>query len=303
MTVVARIQGLEKNFGAEPVLRGLDLDVPRGACVAVLGPNGAGKTTTLRVLLGQSPYTRGTVEVFGLAMPDHARRVRARIGVVPQADNLDPDFTVAENLLVYGRYFGLGDAALRTRVPELLAFADLSTRAAARIGTLSGGMKRRLIIARALINDPELIILDEPTTALDPQARHLVWSRLHRLREQGKTLILTTHYMEEAERLADRIVIVDHGRVLDHGIRGELIRRHVEPEVIEVRGRSAEARALLAPLDGTRLETVGETLYAYTRAARPLLDRLEARPDLTYLHRPANLEDVFLQLTGRELRD
>jgi lipooligosaccharide transport system ATP-binding protein len=229
--------------------------------------------------------------------------VRARTGVVPQADNLDPDFTVAENLRVYGRYFGIAATTLDARIHELLAFVDLTDRADARIATLSGGMKRRLTIARALVNDPELVVLDEPTTGLDPQVRHMIWGRLRDLRQAGKTLLLTTHYMEEAERLCDELIIMDQGRILEQGTPASLIRKHAEPEVIEVRGEEQLARQALASAGEGRFEAVGDTYFYYTRDARAVVKQLETMPGLTFLHRPANLEDVFLKLTGRELRD
>ena len=303
MQPVVQIRGLTKRFGEREVLRGLDLEVPAGVCFGVLGPNGAGKTTTLRALLGLSPGTGGEVKVFGLPIPAEGRAVRARCGVVPQADNLDPDFTVIENLQVYARYFGLGADAIRERLRELLAFVELTDRTNAPIATLSGGMKRRLTIARALINSPELIILDEPTTGLDPQVRRMIWARLRALREQGKTLLLTTHYMDEAERLCDELVIVDNGKVLERGSPRDLIRKHVEPEVLEVHGAAERARAVLAASNGARIEELGDTYYCYTRDARALLATLEQHRELTFLHRPTNLEDVFLKITGHELRD
>jgi lipooligosaccharide transport system ATP-binding protein len=302
MQPVVEAHGLVKRYDGKTVVHGLDLSISAGRCFGLLGPNGAGKTTTLRMLLGQSPLSGGTLKVFGLPIPDDARAVRARTGVVPQTDNLDPDFTVAENLRVYGRYFSLPTQVLNTRLHELLEFVGLDDRAGARIATLSGGMKRRLTIARALINDPELIVLDEPTTGLDPQARHMIWARLRELRAAGKTLLLTTHYMEEAERLCDELVILDEGRLLEQGTPAALIRQHVEPEVLELRGEAASIREALAGLDG-RLETVGDTLFYYARDARAAVARFEGRPAVSFLHRPANLEDVFLKLTGRDLRD
>jgi lipooligosaccharide transport system ATP-binding protein len=302
MQTVVHITGLRKQYNGREVVRGIDLNVPAGCCFGLLGPNGAGKTTTLRLLLGQSPVNSGEIRVFGLPIPQAGREVRARTGVVPQADNLDPDFTVAENLRVYGRYFGIPAARLETRIRELLAFVDLSDRADARITALSGGMKRRLTIARALINDPELVVLDEPTTGLDPQVRHMIWGRLRDLRQAGKTLLLTTHYMEEAERLCDELIIMDAGRILERGAPAALIKKHAEPEVLEVRGEERLARQALAAGQG-RFEVVGDTYYYYTRDARAVVKQLEGLPGLTFLHRPANLEDVFLKLTGRELRD
>jgi lipooligosaccharide transport system ATP-binding protein len=303
MQTIVDIRGLTKRFGSREVLRGLDLTVPAGVCFGVLGPNGAGKTTTLRALLGLTPVSGGEVRVFGETMPAAGRAVRARCGVVPQADNLDPDFTVIENLQVYARYFGLTATAIAGRIRELLAFVELTDRADSPIATLSGGMKRRLTIARALINHPELIILDEPTTGLDPQVRRMIWARLRALREEGRTLLLTTHYMDEAERLCDEVVIVDHGQILERGSPRELIRKHVEHDVLEVRGKVEQARATLATARDARIELIGDTHYCYTRDARALLATLEQHHDLTFLHRPANLEDVFLKLTGHELRD
>ena len=298
--VVAR--GLQKTFGDYRAVDGVDFDIPRGRCFGFLGPNGAGKTTTLRMLLGLTPSSGGSLSVFGLPVPEQGRAVRARVGIVPQADNLDPDFTVQENLEMYGSYFGIGRQALRERIARLLEFAALSDRAQSRTDSLSGGMQRRLTIARSLINDPELVVLDEPTTGLDPQVRHLIWGRLAELRSRGTTLVLTTHYMEEAERLCDELVVMDHGRILDQGSPGDLIQRHVEPEVIEIRAVPNEELAQLGESAGCRVERMGTSLYCYTSNPGPLLAQLRERPGLTFLHRPADLEDVFLKLTGRDLK-
>jgi lipooligosaccharide transport system ATP-binding protein len=299
--VVAR--GLRKQYAAHEAVAGVDFDIPRGQCFGFLGPNGAGKTTTLRMILGLTPSSGGSLSVFGKSIPEHAREVRAAIGIVPQADNLDPDFTIEENLQVYASYFGMPLRTVNERIQHLLEFASLRDRRRARTETLSGGMKRRLTIARALINDPQLVVLDEPTTGLDPQARHVIWGRLNELRDRGTTLILTTHYMEEAERLCDQLVIMDQGRILDCGAPGELIRRHVEAEVIEVRGEASQRLQIMALEAGCRVEAMGNSLYCYTRDADPLLVRLRNEPELVFMHRPAGLEDVFLKLTGRELRD
>ncbi len=295
--------GLVKHYGTLPVVRGLDLHVPQGRCFGLLGPNGAGKTSTLRMILGVAPPTAGQLRVFGLPMPAAARQVRQRLGVVPQLDNLDPDFTVAENLTVYGRYFGLAPALLAQRVPRLLAFVNLSDKAQSPVETLSGGMKRRLTIARALINDPELLILDEPTTGLDPQARHLIWARLRDLLQQGKTLLLTTHYMEEAERLCDQLIILEQGRILAQGTPLELIAAHAPGHLVEIRARNPEACAQWLALQPWPVERHGDTFYCTAPDPHPLLAALAQAPDISYLHRPANLEDVFLRLTGRELRE
>lgn len=295
---------LRKHYDQQVAVDGVDLSVPAGQCFGFLGPNGAGKTTTLRMLLGLTPMSGGSLQVFGLPMPERARDVRARVGVVPQGDNLDPDFSVAENLLVYASYFGLSRAEAQRRVEPLLEFAALRDRRNAKTETLSGGMKRRLTIARALINQPEMVVLDEPTTGLDPQARHVIWSHLNELRERGTTLLLTTHYMEEAERLCDELVIMDHGRILDQGSPRQLIARHVEPEVIEIRVHAQAAPPQL-PEDqaGCRVERMGNSIYCYTPDPAPMLERLQGSAGLTFTHRPTGLEDVFLRLTGRELRD
>ncbi|MET0105139.1 MAG: ATP-binding cassette domain-containing protein [Sedimenticola sp.] len=300
---LASARGLVKCFGSHRAVDGIDFDIPRGSCFGFLGPNGAGKTTTLKMLLGLAPKSDGELHVYDLPVPERARDVRARTGLVPQADNLDPDFSVAENLRTYASYFGMKPGEVGERVEHLLEFASLSDRSEAKTDTLSGGMKRRLTIARALINEPEMVVLDEPTTGLDPQARHIIWSKLNELREQGTTLILTTHYMEEAERLCDELVIMDHGRILDQGTPKQLVQRHVEPEVIELRGERAAVYADEADSLGCRVEQMGSSLYCYSADQGEFLGRLQSVTGLTFMHRPTGLEDVFLKLTGRELRD
>ncbi len=296
--------GLTKRYGQLAAVAGIDLAVAKGECFGLLGPNGAGKTTTLRLLLGLVEPDGGEIRLLGQPVPGQARRARQRVGVVPQVDNLDPDFTVRENLLVYGRYFGLRDRAIEARIPALLEFAGLAHRAEAPIATLSGGMKRRLTLARALVNDPELVFLDEPTTGLDPQARHRLWQGLRRLKAQGKTLILTTHFMEEAERLCDRVAIMDHGRIIAEGSPRALIERHIEPLVVEVYGETAGQWAdAFGQHLCQRLERAGESVFCYTSDGAALLENLRQHANLEVTHRPANLEDVFLKLTGRELRD
>jgi ABC-type multidrug transport system, ATPase component len=304
MSVLA-VRALRKSFGALEVVRGVDLGVAPGECFGLLGPNGAGKTTTLRLCLGLIAPDAGEIELLGEPVPSKAREARARVGVVPQSDNLDPDFTVAENLLVYGRYFGLSPREVRGRTGPLLEFAGLTGRAGAKINTLSGGMKRRLTLARALVNDPQVLFLDEPTTGLDPQARHLIWERMRRLTVQGKTLVLTTHHMEEAERLCQRLAIMDHGRIIASGSPRELIAQHIEPQVVEVHGPgpAVEAWMALARAGAARVERVGDTVFCYADEVDGLLRALAGHPELVYLHRPASLEDVFLKLTGRDLRD
>ena len=301
---VLSVQGLVKRYGGHDVVRGLSFEIRRGECFGLLGPNGAGKTTTLRCCLGLVEPDDGTIELCGEPVPKAAREARVRVGVVPQADNLDPDFSVTENLVVYGRYFGIDRATLDARIPMLLEFAGLAAKAKAQLRTLSGGMKRRLTLARALVNDPELLILDEPTTGLDPQARHLIWDGLRNLLAQGKTILLTTHFMDEAARLATRLAVIDHGRMIACDAPRALIAEHVEPEVVEVYGDAARAWANAHGRRlSKRLEVAGETAFCYAMDAQPLLADLAARGGVRYLHRPANLEDLFIKLTGRELRD
>ena len=303
MTVLAA-RGIRKSYGGREVVAGIDLTLARGECFGLLGPNGAGKTTTLRMLLGLTRPDAGEIRVLDRPVPEAAREARIRIGVVPQIDNLDPDFTVRENLAVYGRYFGIAPREIEARIPRLLEFAALETRAASRIQELSGGMKRRLVLARALVNDPDLIFLDEPTTGLDPQARHLMWEKLRLLLRQGKTILLTTHFMDEAERLCDRLQIIDHGRTLAQGAPQALIAEHIEPEVVEVYGDGGEAWfSSQAGALSTRAELHGETAFCYVRQAAAIVENLRGHPRLRFMHRRANLEDLFLKLTGREMRE
>jgi len=303
-TTVINTSALTKVYDGIPVVGGVDVSVAPGECWGLLGPNGAGKTTFLRMLLGRTPPSSGEITVLGHEIPQQASMMRARIGVVPQLDNLDPDFTVTENLRTYAAYFGIDGRSLNSRIGELLSFAALTQKADAYLSTLSGGMLRRLSLVRALINEPELLILDEPTTGLDPQARQLIWQRLRRLKAEGTTLVLTTHYMEEAERLCDRVTVMDHGRLLDSGHPRALVREHIERYVIEVQGEGLDRwHAETATGLALRSERAGDSILYYLEEEQPLLQALSAQQALTYLHRPANLEDVFLKLTGRELRD
>ena len=306
MTSVLTVSGLHKSYGGREVVSGVNFALAPGECYGLLGPNGAGKTTTLRCCLGLTAPDAGVLQLLGEPVPARAREARMKVGVVPQFDNLDPDFSVAENLRVFGRYFGISDAVTRRRIPDLLDFAGLAGKEDARLATLSGGMKRRLTLARALVNDPDLLLLDEPTTGLDPQARHLIWERLKRLLQQGKTILLTTHFMDEAERLCHRLAILDGGRIVAEGPPRELIAANIEPQVIEVYGEDAAswARQIGQSL-ARRVEVSGETAFCYVSAEQvvALLDDLAGYAALRTLHRPANLEDVFLKLTGRELRD
>jgi lipooligosaccharide transport system ATP-binding protein len=282
---------------------GLDLEVASGSCFGLLGPNGAGKTTTIRVLCAASPRDAGEVEVLGLDPARDGRAVKARIGVVPQLDNLDPDFTVLTNLVVYARYFGIPAERARERALELLRFVRLEDRAGAAVEELSGGLKRRLVIARALLHDPRLLVLDEPTTGLDPQSRHELWDRVRELRRGGVTILLTTHYMEEAESLCDRVAIVDRGRVLVEGPPKELVKRHARREVVEALGGDfADPAGLAGP--GGEAEVHGERLSVYTDHGEEVYHRLvQSTTGADVTLRRATLEDVFLRLTGRGLRE
>ncbi len=304
MNAVIKASGLQKSYAGQRVVDGLDLSIYKGECFGMLGPNGAGKTTTLRMLLGLIAPDAGTATLLDLPVPQAAREARIRVGVVPQMDNLDPDFTVAENLLVYGRYFGMPDSEIEARIPALLEFASLYHKRDAKVPALSGGMKRRLTLARALVNDPDVIFLDEPTTGLDPQARHLIWQRLRELTRQGKTLLLTTHFMDEAERLCHRLAVLDNGRLIAEGSPRALIETHIEPQVVEVYGEDAGSWAREhAAGYAQRFEVSGESAFCYVQDAQPLVTHLQTQGALRYLHRPANLEDVFLKLTGREMRE
>src|SRR5512145_151549 len=282
------VVNLRKTYAGTAVVDGLSFAVEPGTCFGLLGPNGAGKTTTLRLCLGLTAPDSGEITLNNCAIPQDAQRARARVGVVPQFDNLDPDFSASENLLVFGRYFGIPEPEIKARIPQLLDFASLGSKADARISTLSGGMKRRLTLARALVNNPDIIFLDEPTTGLDPQARHLIWDRLKQLKSAGKTLILTTHFMDEAERLCDRLIVIDHGRKISEGSPRQLIAEHIEPQVVEVfdeaggdlSGFVAANRQL-----AERVETSGETAFFYCREPQQLLARLAEASGLRYVHR------------------
>ncbi len=296
---------LTKRYGSSTVVDDLSFRIAAGECLGVIGPNGAGKTTTIRMCLGLTEPDGGEIRALGLQMPRDALAIKAQFGVVSQFDSLDPDFTCAENLLVYGRYFGMPEQRIRERIPQLLEFAALTQKADARPGELSGGMRRRLSLARALVNDPRLLMLDEPTTGLDPQARHLMWERLQVLLQQGKSILLTTHFMDEAERLCGRLLVLDHGHKIAEGRPRDLIAEHLEPDVVEAYGNGALslAQSPLKSMAG-RTEVSGETVFFYTQDARPLLDALgREHPKLRTLHRPSNLEDLFLKLTGRQIRE
>ena len=306
---LVQARGLRKSFGEFEAVRGIDVDVAPGEVFGFLGPNGAGKSSTMRMIACVSPRSAGTLQVLGMDPDVDGPRIRARIGVVPQLDNLDAELSVRENLEVYGRYFGLSRARVRAKAVELMECAQLTDRAASPVEPLSGGMKRRLTIARSLVNDPELLLLDEPTTGLDPQARHLLWDRLYRLKSEGVTQIITTHYMDEAEQLCDRLVVMDGGVIAAEGSPADLIERYSTREVLEVRF-AAEDRPTAAALEGLvgpplaeRVEELPDRLLLYTAHGEHLQARLHdagVRP-LSALVRRSSLEDVFLRLTGRSL--
>jgi lipooligosaccharide transport system ATP-binding protein len=301
---LVQARGLRKRFGEFEAVRGIDVDVSRGEVFGFLGPNGAGKSSTMRMIACVSPRSGGELQVLGMDPTADGPRIRARIGVVPQLDNLDQELTVRQNLEVYGRYFGLSRSHVRAKAMELLEFVQLAERADDEVEPLSGGMKRRLTIARSLINEPELLLLDEPTTGLDPQARHLLWERLYRLKREGVTQIITTHYMDEAEQLCDRLVVMDGGVVVAEGSPAELIERYSTREVLELRfppGAAPPADALAR--HGERVEELPDRLLLYTgdgEHAHAEVVRAGHHP-LSALVRRSSLEDVFLRLTGRSL--
>jgi lipooligosaccharide transport system ATP-binding protein len=298
---LVRAKGLTKRFGAFVAVDGIDFAVGRGECFGFLGPNGAGKTSTVRMVYGYSPISTGLLEVFGLDLRTHLREVKARIGVCQQENNLDPDFSVLKNLEVYARYFGLGRAEATRRAEELLEFIALTPRKHARITELSGGLQRRLVVARALINRPELLLLDEPTTGLDPQSRHQVWERLEGLKARGLSILLTTHYMDEAARLCDRVVIMDQGRILVEGSPRALVAEHIGAEVIEV-AEPDEALLEMVRSHGLRHERLTKRLLVYATDGEHFFREVAGRCAGCLL-RQATLEDVFLKLTGRGLRE
>ncbi|GAB3397648.1 ATP-binding cassette domain-containing protein [Schumannella luteola] len=305
---VIHAAGLTKVYGETVAVGGIDFDVPPGESFGLLGPNGAGKSTTMRMVGAVSTRTAGELSILGLDPDRHGPEIRAQLGVVPQLDNLDMELQARENLLVYGRYFGLPRRVIAQRADELLAFAQLEDKAKSKVDDLSGGMKRRLTIARALINDPRILLLDEPTTGLDPQARHILWDRLFRLKEQGTTLVLTTHYMDEAEQLCDRLVVVDKGQIMAEGSPAALIRQHSTREVVEVRfgsDRNADAAKRIGAIAGLgeRIEELPDRVLVYADNGEHALAAVieSGLEPVTSLVRRSSLEDVFLRLTGRSL--
>ena len=298
-------RGLTKRFGDFTAVNGIDFDVAKGESFGLLGPNGAGKSTTMRIIAATSRRTSGTISILGRDPEEHGPQVRAHLGVVPQQDNLDTELTVTENLYIYGRYFGLSKKFVNKKVEELLAFAQLEEKKDVKVEALSGGMKRRLTIARALVSEPDILMLDEPTTGLDPQARHILWDRLFRLKEDGVTLIITTHFMDEAEQLCDRLVVMDKGKIMAEGSPAELIKQYATREVLEVRfgsDRNKEVAPILREMCD-RIEELPDRILLYVEDGESLLEAITAKklhPN-TSLVRRSSLEDVFLRLTGRSL--
>ncbi len=304
---LVQARGLTKRFDDFTAVDSIDFDIHQGEAFGFLGPNGAGKTSTMKMITTVSPITEGKLSVFGIDPNVDGRSIRQRIGVVPQEDNLDQELTVAENLYIYGRYHDMRKSEINSRIEELLEFAQLTERKDSEVEPLSGGMKRRLTIARALINNPDLIILDEPTTGLDPQARHLLWDRLYRLKQQGATLIITTHYMDEAEQLCDRLVVMDQGKIAAEGSPRQLIQRYAPREVVELRFSEAQKDQAVLKLDGLaqRSEVLADRVLLYTDDAEATQHGLHERgidPEQVVVRR-STLEDVFLRLTGRGLID
>ena len=298
-------RGLTKKYGDFTAVDGIDFDVAKGESFGLLGPNGAGKSTTMRIIAATSRRTAGTISILGRDPEEHGPQVRAHLGVVPQQDNLDTELTVTENLYIYGRYFGLSKKFVHAKVDELLAFAQLEEKKDVKVEALSGGMKRRLTIARALVSEPDILMLDEPTTGLDPQARHILWDRLFRLKEDGVTLIITTHFMDEAEQLCDRLVVMDKGKIMAEGSPAELIKQFATREVLEVRFGSDRNKEVAPILRGLcdRIEELPDRILLYVEDGEALLEEIAAKklhPN-TSLVRRSSLEDVFLRLTGRSL--
>jgi lipooligosaccharide transport system ATP-binding protein len=295
---------LTKRYGDFTAVDGIEFSVAPGECFGILGPNGAGKTTTIRMMSCLSPVTSGELTVDGMAVQTEARRIKSVLGVVPQEDNLDPDLSVRQNLRAYSRYFNMPSDTAKARISEVLELMQLTEKEKSRIDELSGGLKRRLTIARGLLNDPKILVLDEPTTGLDPQARHLVWQKLRLLRQQGVTMLLTTHYMEEAAHLCDRVVILHQGKIIAEGSPREMIERYAGRDVIEVRAQGAEREAVLAHFeghDGVTVEEVEDMLYVYIQSGNGFDFSVQELDTEHVIHRRANLEDVFLKLTGRGL--
>ena len=304
LEVLIRAHGLTKKFGSLTAVDHIDFEVYKGECVGFLGPNGAGKTTTVRMIYCFLPLTEGELSVAGMNVSRNAREIKSLVGVAPQEDNLDPDFTVLKNLLVYARYFDIPKAEASKRAVEQLKFFQLQEKQNVQILELSTGMKRRLIVARALINKPKILLLDEPTTGLDPQARHLVWDEIRSLRKLGVTIIITTHYMEEAAELCDRVLIMDNGKIIEQGAPAGLVKKHIGEDVLEIDNDEFLLKTLKEQFPEASFEVFGDRVHVFTSKAHGVFERfVEENRGKNMTIRNANLEDVFLKLTGRKLRD
>lgn len=302
--VLVNAKNLTKKFGDLTAVNNIDFEIFKGENFGFLGPNGAGKTTIMKMIQGVSPLTDGKLILAGMDIAEHARTIKEIVGVAPQEDNLDPDFTVFQNLTVYARYFDIPKEKAKTRADELLKFMQLEEKHDVVMTALSGGMKRRLILARALMNDPQILILDEPTTGLDPQARHLIWTKIRNLKKQGVTVILTTHYMDEAAQLCDRIIIMDQGKIIEKGEPFQLVKEHVGEEVLEVLNSEESMACLKQYFPDARIDIVEDKIQVFANKPRGILTKiLEESSFRGALIRDSNLEDVFLKLAGRSLKD
>ena len=305
MHYIITAKKLTKHYNGFEAVRGIDFQIKNASCFGFLGPNGAGKTTTMSMLYCYVKITSGELTIAGLNPSHDERQIKQILGVVPQENNLDPDLSVYENLVVYARYYGISHKKSKSKIEELLDFFELTEKKNVRITQLSGGMKRRLVLARAFIHDPQIIILDEPTTGLDPQARHLIWERLEKLKSTGKTFVLTTHYMDEAARLCDELVLMDHGKILNQGKPQDLIHKHIGKETIEIKIMSEKMDSLIEKLKEFNFtwEKTATRLFIYTNQGHHILEKIVALNSFEFLHRQSTLEDVFLKLTGRGLRE
>jgi len=302
--ILVEAENLTKKFGDLVAVDGVNFEIFKGESFGFLGPNGAGKTTIMKMIQSVSPLTGGKLTLAGMDVTEHGREIKSIVGVAPQEDNLDPDFTVFQNLIVYARYFDIPKEKAKRKVEELLRFVQLEEKRDVIITSLSGGMRRRLILARALVNEPQILILDEPTTGLDPQARHLIWNKIQNMQKQGVTVILTTHYMDEAAQLCDRIIIMDHGKIIEKGKPTELVKKHVGEEVLEVLYSEEAMECLKQNFPDARIDVVGDKIQVFAHQPRGILAKvLEEAAFKGALIRDSNLEDVFLKLAGRSLRD
>ena len=302
--ILVKAENLSKKFGEFFALDSVNFEIFKGESFGFLGPNGAGKTTTMKMIQSVSPLTGGRLTLAGMDVAEHGREIKCMIGVAPQEDNLDPDFTVFRNLMVYARYFDIPKEKAKTKADELLKFMQLDEKRDVIITSLSGGMRRRLLLARALMNDPQILILDEPTTGLDPQARHLIWTKIKNLQKQGVTVILTTHYMDEAAHICDRLIIMDHGKIIERGKPADLVKKHVGEEVLEVLFSDEAMQFLKQNFPDARIDVVGDKIQVFANKPRGVLAKvLEKVSFKGALIRDSNLEDVFLKLAGRSLKD